>query len=184
MAGPPSLEGESKTVTVSAIQTSMQMGASTIAKTLELKRNPPSFYYGKETSGNWLKVSGNEEAKIGDVVRISYRMRIPFFQKWQMENFIEKMQKDSRLQLRYIAMSEEESTIWVEAKVLQPFSPLLLFAGAVLALAVGAGIFITVQSIERLGTVDTPIGSVNFIGFITLGVTAIFVLSAVKAYRT
>lgn len=180
---PPKFEGDSKVVTVSTVQTSMRDGTVPTTKSVQLKRNPPSYSYGKPTEGRWEEVSNTQEAKVGDVVRVTYRMRIPFFQKWQMDRFVSKMQEDSRFQLRYVAMSEEESTIWVEARLLQNFSPLLFFAIAAAAIGVGIGILISVNSIERLGVIETPLGKTNIIGVVTLVVTGVAALAAVKALK-
>jgi hypothetical protein len=161
--GPPPPLGVKSKVSVQSVVTDRQLGTSVIDKDLEATRNPPSFSYGKETPGQWNAVSSDEPVAPGDILRFTYTFRVPFFESWQTDKFVTKLQKDERYELRHVALSEDEGRLWVEVRVVKPdfgISALLLCA-AVAAIGIGIGFWLVTEGIEKLGSsvkATSPVG--------------------------
>ncbi len=179
--GPPSPLGENTTLSLPTVVTTRESGPRIIVKTAIARRLPAQSSYGKQTAGTFKAVPESTELNPGDIYRVTYRMKIPFFQKWQRDRFLSELLEDERWEVLYFGYSEEERRIWVEYRALQTGSPVvLLFAAAVLAIAVGIGIFLSVESVEKLGNVETPIGKVNLIGLISASVAGFFLIRAIQ----
>lgn len=140
---------------------------------------PPSFEYGQETPGPFFQLATEDKASVGDILRITYRIGMPFFQDWQTRFMVSRLNEDSRLELRHVALNEEIKRLVVEVKVLKPFSPALLIPIAIVAVLAGALIWITTLSVERLGTIEIgetklKIGPLLVIGGLIVGGLALF----------
>jgi hypothetical protein len=154
-----------------------QTPSTLVRDTVTIKEIPPSYVYGTPTGGNFQTIASDSELKPGDVVRFNYRLKIPFLQEWQSDYYVGKIARDSRYSLRYYALHEEQSRLVVEVEILQSGSPALVYAIAVAALAVGALVFITTDSIEKLSTVeigDTKVKLTPLTTFAALGLGALF----------
>jgi len=140
---------------------------------------PPSFEYGAETPGPFFQLVTEDKANVGDILRITYRIGMPFFQEWQSKFMVSRLNADSRFELRHVALNEEIRRLVVEVKVIKPFSPALLVPLAIAAVLAGALIWITTLSIERLGTIEIgdtklKIGPLLVIGGLLVGGMALF----------
>jgi hypothetical protein len=145
-----------------------------IATTVQEVELPPSFRYGSPTSGTWQRLGDQSEVMVGDIVRLTYRMQIPWFQTWQTDFIVWKLNRDSRFSLRHVAVNEEKRQVVVEVEVLKPLSPALLVPVIIITALAGGLIFLTTVSIERLGTLqvgDTKIklGPLLVMGGLVLG---------------
>lgn len=156
-----------------------QVPSTVVKDEIDTVNLPPSYVYGTPTPGPWATLDNDAEVKVGDVLRINYRLKIPFLQEWQSDYFVSKLTRDPRYILRYYGLNEERATLTVEVEVQQPGSPALIYAIAVLVAVAGGLVWITTSSIERLGTVqvgDTTIRGTPFLVLAGLGL-AFFVLS-------
>ncbi len=111
---------------------------------------PPSFEYGQETEGPWDTVDTDAKVLVGDTLRITYRMGLPFLEDWQTRYVVSRLNADSRFELRHVALNEEIRRLTVEVRVLKPFSPAILVPIAIIAVLAGATIWLTTQLVEKL----------------------------------
>ena len=130
---------------------------------------PPSYEYGQDSPGIWSELMTDEKADVGDVLRITYKLKLPFLQTWQSDFIVSRLNADPRFELRHVALNEELHRLTVEVKVIKPFSPALLIPLAIAAVLAGALIWVTTLSIERLGTVKVGDFKVNFTGIVVVG---------------
>jgi len=170
---PPDPSGQVYYQEVEKVETDRQLGSYTTTATLTANRLPPNNVFGKSNAGNWTAMKESDSVKPGDILRITYRTKIPFFQAWQVDNFISSLQKDDRYQLLYWSNSEEERRVWVEVRVIKPDFGLtvLLVAVAIAAIGVGIGFMLTTESIEKLADPKSVLGIgalfiMGIIGFI------------------
>lgn len=166
-------------VTIDRAVSGYQRPSALVSDRVVLKSIPPSYSYGTPTTGTFRQIPQTEDVTPGDIIRINYRLKVPFFQDWQSDFYVGKIARDPRFALRYYAVHEEDSRLIVEVEVLQSGSPALVWALAVAALAVGALVFITTDSIEKLSTVeigDTKIKLTPLVTFAGLALGALFLL--------
>jgi len=115
---------------------------------------PPSFEYGAPSAGPFELLGTNDKALVGDVLRITYKLKLAWLEEWQTRFLVSRLNADTRFELRHVALNEELRILVVEVKVLKPFSPALLIPIAIIAVIAGGLIWVTTLSIERLGTVQ------------------------------
>jgi len=144
---------------------------------------PPSFEYGAPSAGPFELLGTDDKAVVGDVLRITYKLKLAWLEEWQTRFLVSRLNADSRFELRHVALNEELRILVVEVKVLKPFSPALLIPIAIIGVIAGALIWVTTLSIERLGTIkvgDTTIkiGPLLVIG--GLAVAGLAILNRVK----
>ena len=125
-----------------------------IQNTIEQKELVPNFSYGAPTNGTWEKVDNNTQAAVGDILRITYTMGIPFFQDWQRDYIVSTINKDKRFILRSVSLNEEIRRVVIEVEVIQDFSPAFLIPIVIIGLLAGALIYLTTASVEKLSTVQ------------------------------
>jgi hypothetical protein len=147
--------------------------------TIHTQALPPSFTYGQPTEGVWNRLADTDEVKVGDVVRMTYRLQVPFFQDWQTDFIVARLRLDRRFNLRAVTLNEEQRRMVVEVEILKPLSPAFLIPVIVVAVLAGALIFITTVSIEKLSTFNVgetklKITPVIVIGALVLGFLALF----------
>lgn len=136
--------------------TTADLGTVFISYPVEINSFDPSMEAGQEVKGPYETLNGNEESKVGDILRINYTLKFPFLKDWQKGHLISKWSKDERVKVLHVAYWPEASRVTLTVKVLIPFSPVLIIAVAIAAAVVGASIFFSVSSIERLvGTATT-----------------------------
>lgn len=145
---------------------------------------PPSFEYGTPVGGMFQAVDDNQDIKVGDTLRIVYKLRLPFLETWQSKVIVEKLNLDSRFELLHVALNEEIHRLTIEVRVIKPFSPALIIGVAILAVLAGALIWANVLTVERLLTVDTPIGKFNLAPVAILGGLAVVGLFAAAKFRS
>lgn len=117
---------------------------------------PPSFAVGTPSTGVWQEMKNEDLANVGDTLRFTYRLRIPFLEDWQSGALASKLSKDDRFQLHFIGVNEEQSKVRIEATIVKPMTPAILVAGAILAVAIGLGVWLAIESVERLTTIQNP----------------------------
>ncbi len=166
-------EGITTAITTSQVITNRYTGSHTMDVDYIVKRNPPSESYGAASGGQWSPISDSTQSKPGDILRFTYRLKLGWFQKYQSDYFLWKLQRDPRFELRHYSLNEEEQRLWIEVKVKQNFSPVLAIAVAVAGLAVGIGIMLSVESIEKLGTIEIGSNRINLAPILIAGVLAV-----------
>ncbi len=166
-------EGISHIISIPQVVTDRYTGAAVKEVPYTVKRNPPSDSYGVASGGSWTPVADSAQANPGDILRFTYRLKLGWLQSWQASYFIYKLEKDPRFELRHYSLNEEEKRLWVEVKVKQNFSPVHAVAIAIAALAVGIGIMMSVESIEKLGTIEIGGNRINLAPFLIAGVIAV-----------
>jgi hypothetical protein len=153
---------------------------------------PPSFQFGDPAHGIWTPLKNDAPVERGDVLRMSYKLKIPFLENWQSGALLSKLQKDDRFRIRYFALNEEIDTLQIEAEVTGVFknnpAPVVavLVAGAIVAVAVGVGVWLAATSVEKLGTLDfseVSQGKINITALLVGGVILFFILGAYKGAR-
>jgi len=167
---PPSAEGLKVTQDIPVQKSAKYYGTFDSVETVTLQRLPPAFTFGKSQVGDWRPIAQETELQVGDVARFTYRLRVPYFQEWQINKFLEDMLKQRRVKLLYFAHSPEEGRFWIEAQLLQPSSPALLIGIFILGIGVGWMALGALESIESLGKFKVP-GTeteINFIPFLIL----------------
>lgn len=117
---------------------------------------PPSYQVGTPSAGIWRRMPDDEQASIGDRLRFTYRLKLPFLEDWQTGALTSKLSKDDRFELHFIGVNEENSKVRIEATIRKPMTPAILIAGAVLAVAIGIGVWLATESVEKLVTVQNP----------------------------
>lgn len=180
---PPPFSGQQRviaTVPLTKILTGSQLPPTRVVEDVPVIELPPAFSFGRLSPGVFVEVDQTEPVNPGDVVRFQYRLGMPFLTDWQTDRLVDKLQRDGRYELRYTAYSPEERRLWIEVKVLQKASPAIVIAVAVAAVLIGAAIFTTVESIQKLTTVE--VGSFKFNAFpiIAVGVLAVVFLYGSK----
>lgn len=141
---------------------------------------PPSYSWGSPTKGNWQQTQSTDKVNVGDVLRFTHKLKIPFLQQWQTDHAISKFQEDQRFQLLYFALNEETRTLIIEARAMSSFSPVPLIAAAVVIILAGAFVWVTTISIERLGTVSIAGTKFNLAPLLVFGILAIVGLGLLK----
>lgn len=150
---------------------------------------PPAFSFGDPASGKWESLAENAPVSRGDVLRMSYRLKIPFLERWQTGAVLSKLQEDPRFRIRYFALHDEINTLIVEAEIVGSFksNPIpavaILVAGAITAIAVGVGVWMAAVSVEKLGTFDfseVSQGKLNITALLVGGVLLFFLLSVFR----
>lgn len=129
-----------------------QFSTVQVQDAIDIQHLPPSFEYGAATPGVFKQLATDEQGAVGDVLRITYRLGIPFLQSWQTEFIVSRLNADSRFELRHVALNEEIRRLIVEVKVVKPFSPPLLVAVVIIGVLAGALIWLTTMLVERLVT--------------------------------
>jgi hypothetical protein len=175
--GPPNSLGSSSKILVDEVQTNIYTGTIRTTNEYTALRHAPTSEFGKETPGTWNAISADEPLKAGDIVRFGYRFRVPFFEEWQTNQFLSKLQKDDRFEIRHWSLSEEEGLLWIEVKIRKQDFGLtaILVAGAIAAVGIGIGFFLVSYSIEKLGNsvkAASPVGFVFIMGGIALALFA------------
>jgi hypothetical protein len=150
-----------------------QLPSTVIGNDVTIVPLAPSYSYGRGTPGAWEKLDPETDVKVGDVIRINYRLRVPFLETWQSKFLVDRLANDDRYALRSYALNEEISRLTVELEVLQPASPAILIALAVAAVVAGGLIFIATDSIERLSTVQIGTAKVSVAPLLVLGGLAV-----------
>jgi len=119
---------------------------------IEIQHLTPSYEYGQGSQGTFEQLGTDDKAFVGDVLRITYHLDIPFMQDWQAEYLVSRLNEDSRVELRHVALNEEIRRLIVEVKVLKPFSPAILIPIAIIAVLAGGLIWLSTRLVERLTT--------------------------------
>lgn len=166
----PTKETVIETKPLTQILTNRFTGAEKVTTEQKTIALPPDFQFGTRLSAAWEEVNQQDKAEVGDTLQITYQLRMRFLQQWQEDYLVSKLSNDSRYEIISIATNQEEGKMVVELKVLQPFSPVILVAVAVVAVLVGAAIFVSVTSIRRLGTVKLGKTEVNLTPILIFGV--------------
>lgn len=153
---------------------------------------PPSFGFGDPARGIWNVVPDEAPVQRGDILRFTYKLKIPFLENWQAGAVLSKLQKDDRWKIRYFALNEEIDRLVVECEITGVFknnpAPVVaaLVAGAVLAVAVGVGVWLATVSVEKLGTLDfseLAEGKLQILPALIAGVLLFFILGALTKYK-
>lgn len=145
---------------------------------------PPSFEYGAPAAGAFQLLQTNDKVFVGDILRITYKLKLPFLEEWQTRFIVQRLNADSRMELRHVALNEELRILVVEVKVLKPFSPALLVPIAIIAVIAGGLIWVTTLSIERLGTFqvgETKIKITPILAIAGIGIAALAIFSRARA---
>lgn len=145
---------------------------------------PPSFEYGAGASGPFELLDTDAKAYVGDVLRITYKLTIPFLMDYQTDFLVSRLNADERFELRHVAVNEELRRLVVEVKVLRPFSPALLIPIAIIGVIAGALIWVTTLSIERLGTVKIGDTEIKIGPFLVIGGLIVAGLALARSVRT
>lgn len=121
-----------------------------------------------------------DTVKSGDILRITYQLRVPFLQDFLVRALEARWRADKRIQVLHYVYYEETSYIILTCRIISPFSPPLVVAAALAAVAIGFGIWLVAVSVEKVSAVKTPFGDFNIAGAIVAGLVGIFVLKAFK----
>lgn len=155
---PPDINGDSTTIN-DVIVTGKIPSATTV--NYEVIRNPPLVSFGNFSTGSWTPVSGDTLLSFGDIVRFNYEVSNGLLANFWINNINTKIQSDPRFILRASAYSPEESTYWVEVKVIGAMgnSPMTFAAVAaiIVSLAVPLMIWLYFRGAERLETTQRGI---------------------------
>lgn len=150
---------------------------------ITVQQLPPSYEWGEGAIGPFETLPADSKVAVGDTLRITYKLGVPFLQGWQTDFIVSRINADSRFELQHVALNDETRLLVVEVKVIKPFSPAIFVAAAIAAVLIGALIWTTTLSIERLGTIqvgDTTfkLGPLLVIG--GLVVAALFAVASIK----
>jgi hypothetical protein len=163
-----------------AVITTIAGGASRVRVEDTIQQLPPSFAYGRSQQGPWTEIEFNDEVQIGQILRFTYDLKLPFLQRWQAEYIAAKLSQDERYELLHAGLNEEIRKLFIEVRVLQVSSPAIIYALVILTAVAGAAIFATVYSIERLGTVEIGDTKIKLGPLLALGGLAVGALFLVR----
>lgn len=159
----------------------------TLTDEATIQHLPPSFEYGQETGGAWETVPTDGKAQVGDTLRITYKMGLPFLEDWQTKFIVARLNADSRYELRHVTMNEELRRLVVEVRILKPFSPAFLVPIAIIAVLAGAMIWLTTLLVEKLivlfGTDPKQASGVPWLSIALVGTVAVAGLVALSRIR-
>jgi len=160
----------------------LPQGAPAVASSSSL----PSYETGRlfATPGAGRFLEDTDTVHSGDVLRISYRLRIPFLQKFQVAAYEYRLRQDSRIELLHFVHYEEEGTITITVRLISPFSPPFIVAAALAAVGIGIGVFLLALSVEKLTTVKTPIGDFNIGAVVFTGILGYVAVKALTGAST
>jgi len=154
-------------------------GAYLAEAQIEAPREDPTYEWGIATPAGWQEVEDQEEAKVGDRLRFTYKTSVPWFQDWQASALRRLWSLRTDFEVTAVRNFSEQQIITVEGIVRKPFSPVIVVAAAVGAVGVAVALYFSVAKIEKLGERVVEAAGPAF-PFLVAGVIGIFLLGAIR----